>query len=405
MINVRLRDTNWIFEGEKVVPRFQTSFRWFGLVYPGPDQDLGKARAWLQRLKSNGFHGGRMFMELESHADMPGFWGGRPRVTPWNLRQSTSSAFCLSPEQRQAIERAIDMHVEEGVVSEWVINATIKESPGCLNKQWDRTVRYWERMQRVTMQFLREIGASNIWMENTNEWDAHTHSKVLDTLADENLLNYMARRARNEDFPNMPYGMSTGGTWDINYNVHSDPRRWAYSHVNVHSPREHGWWNVKNQIKNLFRTYNVPAALNENMFLTTKEQWQYWVTQGNYPGLASKATRDFGLMQEQVRQTLDAGAGYCLHNMNGVYCDPDLPLDEMEIWFAKKWGSEPVAGGPFDHIINQAYQEILERDADQGGVDNYNRHMLRLLEQGKNPEVALRQSLLASGEYRAKYIE
>lgn len=304
----------------------------------------------------------------------------------------------------RAIDKAVDMHVEEGVVSEWVVNATIKHMPGPLKGLVSRTVGFWERMQRVTLQFLRDIGASNLWMENTNEYTAHTPREVLERIKE--LLPVMARRARMEDWPGVPNGISHGGQfgWGFKYPVHSGPNSWAFSHINIHSPRGREWQRVKEEVKGLM-AHGVPVSLNENMYLMSHEQWRYWVTEGHYgtpeqvQKLVNQSTRDTGKIMSQEKECLGEGAAYCLHNMNGARSDPDAREDDAEKKHRAVYGGpSPVPKLRFDHIIGRAYQEVLLRPVDSSGLESYNEAMRNGLE-----EHDLRALLMKSGEYKGRF--
>jgi hypothetical protein len=411
VINVKVRDKKWWLNDAAVAPRIQTSFKWFGYVYPGPHQDLGKARAWLERLQEYGFHGGRFFLEANGWA-LGGhpFWSAAPHVAPWNLSQPTNSNFKLSTAQKRSLEWAAQVLMDMDLIGEFVINATIKESPGPLHNRTKQTVQYWERMQRTTMQFLRDIGATNIWYENTNEYGAHVDGDVFDAIISpppgktRTLLEFMAYRARGVDHPGVPCGISHGGRWDIQYPVKLGDL-WAFSHVNIHSTR-HGenWHEVRGRINRLFMLHGTAVFLNENMFHMTPEQWHYWVTEGNWgqsQKLANQSTTHTAKIIHQMQETLDMGAGYCLHNMNGAASDPDAAPDEAELWVRQEYGDGP---GPdpvlrFDHIIQQAFREILLRDVDPEGLASYN-HAMR---EGMLTEWQLRQVLMLSPEYKERF--
>lgn len=402
MIKVEVRDKRWWFNGVEVSPRIQTSFKWFGYVW-GPHRDRGKARAWLERLKELGFHGGRFFLETHGWAesDHP-FWSLPPHNVPWDLNQPVTSKFALSNEQKEGLAWAVGQHVDLGLVSEFCINATIKSSPGPLSRDDARCATYWERMQRVTLQYLKSIGATNLWFENTNEFNAHVNPGV--AMRIDQVLEAMARRARQEDYPGVPYGISTGGTWELPYHAsQSDP--WSYTHINIHTPRSGYWEAVTGDINRLFMKYDCSVFLNENNFYMDQDQWDYWVEAGHWGNkakLAAQSTTNKAKIMQQMLSTLEMGAGYCVHNLNGAATDPDAQPDEVELEVQRRWG-EPVAPPSppelrFDHIIRRAYEEVLQRPADPDGLAAYNQAMRNGLQ-----EYQLRSMLMWSNEYRERF--
>lgn len=374
---------------------------WFKMMswLRAPTLDMGKAHRACERIEELGFDGIRIFDE---HHDWEGntfLTHGAPLSKPYNLRQTTSSAFDLSGEQKVSYLRLLELLSQHDLIAELCINATIKTSPGYLGGKPDRTVRYWERMLRTVMQYVNQhdVEGRIIW-ENCNEFDAHISTDAYRFLRfDSNgvdLVPRMAERAE-QDAPGRPFGISQGGEWEpIKYKAP------PYTHANIHSTRHADWWNISDKINKAKAMFaGVPLALNENMHGMSRAQWDYWVTQGHHPNPAKLANQsvpdtdvDVELMLRQYTAARDAEVSYCLHNANGIFSDPDLPLDGFELALAVK---PPPARLKYETFVRDAYRKVLHRDADQGGLEHYN----RVIETGEIQPTDLINILYRSKEY------
>jgi hypothetical protein len=95
----------------------------------------------------------------------------------------------------------------------------------------------------------------------------------------------------------------------------------------------------------------------------------------------------------------DAGFSYIIvHDEKGAQSDYLWPRDEtqLEARLREKFGGTTV-GYRYERIIRQAYQEILDREPDEGGLIAYNNAMW----QGVT-EQQMRESMIRSGEYNKK---
>ena len=129
-------------------------------------------------------------------------------------------------------------------------------------------------------------------------------------------------------------------------------------------------------------------------------EWTEFVEGGAYS--VNSSTKDLDRYLEFTDGALANGIAVCYHThvgiCSGFFNEEEQPLSPLEEELIRRAGSiPPPTTFKFGRIIEMAYEEILRREADPGGLSAYNERMKQGL-----TEAGLREELLRSEEYAIK---
>lgn len=388
--NISIDGNQFVINGVRRPYRFATSFCLLGHYQQG--RRLA-GREWLHRLKALGFDGPRLFGETEDWFAEPGDFFGDPKYTSevvafGRQAQTGWSQMQLVPGYRESVEQLLEDLLELDMVGEFVCSATVK---GRDESVTSHGLNRWAQM-------FREILGTNpngypVLFETVNEWNAHS------SLSQSEVERYGARWRRSNpndpghhNFPGSLVGVSAGGS------LQPGLRDTEYTHRNLHPPRGEYWHDTP------FRSLlldNKPVALNETIHLLSEQQADYWYPK--IPKWANLSTTDTDQALKYYKAAVDTGLSICVHYFEGMSTNPDAPVSEIENAFAKEFGGQaPVipARIAYKNVIELAYQQLLDRKPD---VDGLKAHSKLMSEDKGYTESVMRQTLIRSDEYQAKY--
>jgi len=174
--------------------------------------------------------------------------------------------------------------------------------------------------------------------------------------------------------------------------------------IRLHTRRDGDWENAPGEIVTKFWKHNIPIFINESILHMTQSQWNYWIPR--IPKWTGLATTDAGRFVRLHRGFWERGIYSTLHTMRGMDGGwPESPPGVLEEMIAEELGGNAPPPPPpppprykFAPIIQLAYQEILGRAADDGGLSNYN----NLMANGMS-EANMRETLIRSKEFNDKF--
>ena len=355
---------------------------------------------WFERVASLGLHGVRVFGETTDWGRSDHMFFNGDRATSdlmWDYDElrAGSRPRDLTTHNQVMLLKLHDLLQKHGLIAEYVIDATLKHTPGV---GWDVI----GHCIRQTMAFFREQEFSNILVELHNEWDAHSQGSWLASEYDRQgalgeLNRQLNRVRRAEQWPDAVFGVSHGGRNDIEYDVVSDKQYVAYH------PERQGDWHLTTNLGREYRGLN-PVYYNESKHFIDPMDWDGTIGAGWFRPQSS--TRDIGRYWRFFTESYDNGISFCFHHLQGMYSDASLPLNTLEHRIADAFGpgAPPLPTPPpalpmvdYSRIIEPAYQQILGRQPDPGGREHYNRRINEDM-----TEAEFREELLRSEEYEAK---
>jgi hypothetical protein len=398
---------------------------------------LDAVERFIERKQSQGCDGGRVFGETT-------YWHDRDdnpnndhkffnvdrstSLRMWNYGQLVRRIHPdrLTVHNQKLILKLIELARKHDFKIEFCTDATLKHSPGvgwdvighCIRQtshffnrihsaDWDPKTMGHPTDAKITAEvramFENVKGPINhlIDEETHNEFDAHSREAWeidgMDSAAALREVNMqLSRHDRESDWPAGTIGVSHGGRDTIEYAV--GPK--GADTVKVHPSRSGDWSRVGDRFKHLER-YGAHVYMNETKHFIDPSMW-WTVEQGWFrPG---SSTTDVDRILKFEFDCLSNGYSFCRHGLvdmaNGVWIRGEtiepMELDAREI----ATGSFPPPPKKYKHthIIALAYQQVLGRAADEGGIKNYD----DLLSRGMS-EADMRNDLMRSEEFDNKF--
>jgi hypothetical protein len=309
--------------GVRTQLRFRTSFKLLGYLW---NNQKAMARNWLERCKSQGFHGVRFFGEYHfwNWETENIFWGLDPTLTPYDLGyDGPNSHWKLKRKHQRAIRQLVDLLVEYDMIGEYSVLATLKghePNYGDPRSKGD-VVSYNSHALRVTAEYLNEINATNLIYELYNEYD------VDGVRIPEYEMLAQLQRWKTRDLEGSLVGVSMGKPWSL------DPLT-GPTHYNIHTGRGKRWWELDGLATAREQAKARPIFLNENYPYGTKEQIDKW-------GWGNRITKDWARIQQQWNNAYNSQykvAGFCVHDLTGCLTDPTIAESPMEAAHREQFG-------------------------------------------------------------------
>lgn len=322
---------------------------------------------------------------------------------------------------------------ETGVAFEYVVDATLKHTPGLgtADNEWLRT-SITNHAIRQTCAYMRELWLKKypkvkIIVEARNEWTAHNKMKT--KLNQVNMwANRMYRweREHDGDTEHKLRFKSPGSDWhcrqwpegyivvdrSVGNDVHVGTEPGEFQMGLRHPDRDGKWWELPDSMEQDRGDCNgAPLGFNESILCADEEdedRLKSWYG-GGYTTRLNKYLR----WMESCKQAIDY---YIIHDEKGMQCDVDWPRKETRLE-AELRGSSPPPSPPeppgptppappplpapdeidYSRVIGLAYRQILGRAPDTVGLRNYNQRM-----RGGLTEASLREILIRSVEFKHK---
>jgi len=446
-MNVRFENGSWIVRGKNVGRQLigRSSFKTANLLsmhfagkgdeYPGGA--MNAVKRWIehnQKLFGREHVVLRVFGETGGWTPIPAGSGmfGSPandqgiHDVNWyrDLCRTGSRVTALGGLHKAVLAEAFKLSDETGVIWEWPIIATLKHTDGLCQGVCDHVIRQTaEEMREIGKGFL---GAAFI-CSAINEWDAH--NKVGYTLSQ---INQLAARWYRwvspdgtkkaisftapgpgwepEQFPEAMLIVDHGGKDAFDYDCGQEAGKFQMGAVH---PERRGvagreWYQLPPSFFKRLRddARGAPIGATESMYFVSKAGTEGW-----YRG--PDGWNSDRLRQIEFYNNACFGAHpncfdyFIVHDDIGAQSDAafnpgSLWEDSLATMFDGDSGPLPNPEPTpkrltFERVINQAYQEILGRDADPSGLAHYDEEM-----RDGMSEAYLREMLLRSPEFEEK---
>jgi hypothetical protein len=255
---------------------------------------------------------------------------------------------------------------------------------------------------RVEMEMMEELRGkypkAKVKISACNEWDAHDVRQ--DPWNEKERISlrmcdmWAVRRGRDRLWSGELI-VDHGGRDTFEYSVGYDPERYDWGML--HPLRSGRDWTLAPNTGPIKAACNGrPYGATESMYyvdppdVSRAEQWYR-----NRSGWQHNPDKQMTLYENLE----EAGFTYIIvHDEKGAQCDPAWPRAEtqLEARLKEKFGGTTV-GLKFERILVLAYDEILGRPPDPGGLAHYN----NLMWQGWT-EQQVRESMIRSLEYATK---
>lgn len=375
--------------GDEIRPyKMATSFCLLGHYQAG---DRGKGRAWLDRLKALGFDGPRVFGEDQDwfNSDGKGFFGNpkyTTRVAVMDDRKYGDSSLEPSGNYRKMVEEFVEDLNDRNMIAEFCCVATVK---GRDESVTSNLLNGYARMLRTS--FGDE---TPLLHETVNEVTAHSEISLEEAGRFGLRWHRYSTEPSKWNYPGSTIGQSDGGA------IRPTFATAGYTHINVHPPRGPRWYETDfEELVKLNGGGTKPVALNETICVLSQVQWDQWVTGGVFG--ANQCTTDWSRAIQYLADAYWRGLSITAHYLEGMSTDPDLPVSLFEQEFAEELGNNvmPEQKKEYRHIVQKAFQDILLRDADQGGLEAWNNAMKNGLS-----EVGVRLALINSDEFKNRFL-
>lgn len=368
----------------------------------------------------------RVFIQTSNGAE--GSWGKDPAGTsmfgspPWdlgvwpievlkNLCRRGDRVKELTPLGKRLIETMFMLSVETGCIFEAVVDATLKHTDGLCTSVIDHCIRQTAAFCRKMQQ---QYPRACVYLNARNEWDAHnTHGTKLREVnmwasrfyrwshpVNEAVISFASPGAGYvaEQWPEGIIIVDHGGRNTFDYDCGPEPGKFKLAAIH---PERGGDWVAPPDMVPLRRdARGMPIASTESMYFVDARD----------KGRAENWYRNRAGWQHDVHKQMEhyenlRQAGFALiivHDEKGVQGDPEWPRKEttLEAELANYFNVTQPPGKPehkYERIIALAYQQILGRQPDPGGLAHYNEQM----EAGMS-EWMVRESMIRSDEYDNK---
>jgi hypothetical protein len=326
----------------------------------------------------------------------------------------------LTSLNEKVIERLMRFSQETGCAFEYVVDATLKHTPGneTAGNDWLKT-SITDHAIRQTCEYMRGLMGryprAKIIVEARNEWRAH--NKMRTKLGQVNMWAERMYRWERHDGELRLALRSPGPDWSCRQwpegyivvdgtndgvNVGPEPGRFKMGLTHPdRDPTDRKWWEIPTDIRQLRDDCRgVPLGFNESKLYVDaadSDRADQWYRGKSYTTKLNRYLDWFNAAVDQVDY-------FIIHDEKGMQCDPDWPRPMTAL--EEEFGgynppTPPLPPEPalpdFRPIINQAYQDILNRNGDQGGLDHKNRKM-----QDGMTEADMREEMLRSEGYLKK---
>jgi hypothetical protein len=327
----------------------------------------------------------------------PGVWNHKWLKGHWD--EENKEELRVRPEHINKMNRAVTEWFfrrshETGCGFELCIIATLKHTDHVGNGHIDHIIRQ-ELLMFTDMQ--SKYPKAKVIASACNEWDAHHvrhdpwNRRVQFSLWGVNM--WATRRGRDKLWSGQLI-VDHGGrdTFDYKVGKGDDTYDWGMLHP-VRGGRD---WRLAPKMGPIIAACNgQPYGATESMYYVDPEdkaRAEQWYRSSGWQTNPDDQMMLYGNLEK-------AGFSYIIiHDEKGAQSDPIWPRDEtrLESRLREKFGGTTV-GLRYERIIQQAYREILGRDADEGGLIAYNNAMWSGME-----EWELRESMIRSPEYNKK---
>jgi len=457
-IGVGVQGNRYTLNGKPVAPEdflgingFKFSNHIFGWITAGRGTDIGggqhlhNARRYIEdEVLGNGCRRMRAPIELLLWTG-PYFDANDPRLGEqrapniantlelMNLRAGTGSGFSLTPAMKKRIRMYVVLAREHDIVIEipvlWTMKSEAKgEAAERLNfdadppdprRRFDKDgrngVSIWNEHVLAAHgvgAYLHELrtkgdgdgvhrvdpGGLNLIVDVMNEYTAHVPE-----IWDGNVLRSVARRWHERERPGVPLLISQSGAADqYDPPLASEHGTQGFDGVCLHPPRGGFWAQTGNIMR---RTWpDELIDVNESQMGWTEEEKRFWVPL--IPKWAGLGSTDMGAWRRMHENFLERGVYTTFHTKRsmdaGWPATPQTIVEETIRAISGASGGAPEQPPPsrmrrYERVIRPAYEQILDRDPDEGGLDGYNEAMA-----GGMSEAEMRESLIRSEEYAEK---
>jgi len=406
----------YTLNGKTVTPRelvFVDMFKGRNLIAAGlwgkGGHHTENAKRYIADWREIGIRGFRIPPELR-------FWGPPYFDNPdqpnekcfLNLGCGTGNSFYLPDGFKKQIRMMIRLAREMDVIFEvpwlWTIKGRGDVDPR-------RDVAVWNEHYIVAVgKYLHQLrtqgdgeaghrvdaGGTNILSELANEYRVHA-----DEFNDSQLRNIF-RRWHTRDNPGELLGVSQSQPKHEYYPA-LDRGAESPDDIRIHTRRDGDWENAPDEIFHKFRTHGIPIFVNESVLHMTQSQWNYWIPKiPKWNGLATTDTNRFMRLHRGFWERGIYSTFHTLRGMDGGW--PGWVPGRLEELIAEELNGTTPPPPPnrykYSHIIDLAYDEILGREADDGGLRNYSELMGRGMS-----EADMRNALMRSQEFDDKFGE
>lgn len=446
-MNVWYRNGEWLVRGKSVGRQLigRSSFKIANLLsmhfagkgdeYPGGA--MNTVERWIahnQALFGRAHVVLRVFGETGGWTPIPAWAGmfGSPANdqgivdVAWyrDLCRTNSRVTSLTGLHKAVLREAFRLSHTTGVIWEWPIVATIKHTDGMCTGICDHHIRQ-------TGEEMRELGKefpnAAFIVSAINEWDAH--NKVGYTLGQ---INQLASRWYRwvspdgtfkaisftapgagwvpEQFPEAMLIVDHGGKDTFDYDCGQEAGKFQMGAVHPERKGVDGreWWEFPASFFRRLRddARGAPIGATESMYFVSKAGTEGW-----YRG--PDGWNNDRLKQIEFMHNAISGAHpncfdyFIVHDDIGAQSDAAFNPgsqweDALRVMFE---GTDP---GPdpepvptqvtYAHVVAYAYREVLQREPDKAGLENYD----ALMRAGMS-EAAMRESLMRSTEFEQKF--
>lgn len=327
----------------------------------------------------------------------------------------------LTDINKKVIEWLMKTSHETGVAFEYVVDATLKHTPGLGTEgnEWLKTA-ISDHAIRQTSEYMRELWLTKypnvkIVINARNEWTAHNRMRT--KLHEVNMWGnrfYRWERVVNGEKEiklafEEPRGDGWGcrqwpegyiivdPTWD-GVNVGPEPGNFkmALDHPERH-PTEYKWWEIPPEYEELRAdARGMPCGYNESILYGDVEdesrlrEWygaRGWTTDLDH----------YLIWLANCKDTVDY---FIIHDEKGMQCDVNWPRPITRLEEALG-GTPPPPPPPqkisYRRVVTQAYREIFNREPDAGGLEHHNKRM-----RDGVTESELREGFIRSKEFESK---
>lgn len=326
----------------------------------------------------------------------------------------------LTALNKNMIEYAFQKSHETGCIFDWVVDATLKHTDGISNDLISHVIRQTAAFMRA-MQALYPNAA--FFFRTRNEWNAHDNITVDEVnlwatrfYRWKNVTSGITRQSfkspgaafEAEQWPEGFCIVDPGGGNFFTYDVGPEPGKYKAGafHQDRHRGRPGDTWIdpiTPDELDRMRRdARGMPLMNTENMYMVSLAGSEGW-----YRG-PDGWNNDIDKQIRFYSNNVPLVPYFCVHDDIGKKANADWNTTPK----GKRWedalreffGGNAPGPGPdpeptllYARIINQAYDSILGRVADPGGLAHYNQQML----EGRT-EASVREELIRSQEYENK---
>ncbi len=413
----------------------------------------GNARRWVEHNVINlGLQGCRTPLELMTWGP-PYFNLGAEAPEPWkgwynvantldliDLRRGTGSAFSLTGKAKKCIRMLVVLAREMDILIEvpwlWTIKGpTDGYTNDRLGLDTDPRKRFssnvatqggvgiWNEhymSERGIAAYLHKLetqgdgegrhrvdpGGLNLLHDMKNERTAHTDDRETVKAGktntwDQRQLQNVARRWHDRDYPDSIISISESGR-SYGAPLASQHGSRGYDYATPHPPRGGDKW--VNAIWPFRQAMpNELIFVNESQMGWTAEQRRQWVRLiPKWEGLGVTNLEAWFRMHEQHEKANGYTCFHTLRGMDGGWPDtPQTAVEEgiREFTGASSPGPPPTEPGKlrYERVLRLAYEQILGREPDQQGLEDWNAAM-----SNGTTEAEMRESMIRGKEYEEK---